>query len=70
MRRVSAPTARNHPWVLYAILALVLLLILFTGPTDGQRVYPLLVVFVLAFIGLEVLRRETIREFPAAQAGV
>jgi hypothetical protein len=65
VRRVSAPTARNHPWVIYAIVALVLLLILITGPTDGQRVYPLLVVFVFAFIGVEVLRRQTLREFPA-----
>jgi hypothetical protein len=65
LRRVSAPTARNHPWVIYAVVALVLLLILITGPTDGQRVYPLLVVFALAFIGVEVLRRQTLREFPA-----
>ncbi len=63
-RRVSAPTAREHPWVMYAVLALLLLLLLFTGPTDGQRVYPLLVVFVFAFAGLEVLRRQTVREFP------
>ena len=66
VRRVSAPTARDHPWVIYAALALLLLLILITGPTDGQRVYPLLVVFVFAFIGLEVLRRQTLREFPAS----
>jgi hypothetical protein len=65
VRRVSAPTARDHPWVLYTLLAFLLLLILFTGPTDGQRVYPLLVVFVAAFAGLEVLRRQTIREFPS-----
>jgi hypothetical protein len=65
VRRVSAPTARDHPWVIYAVLALVLLLVLITGPTDGQRVYPLLVVFALAFVGLEVLRRQTIREFPS-----
>jgi hypothetical protein len=64
LRRVSAPTAREHPWVLYTVLALLLLLLLFTGPTDGQRVYPLLVVFVFAFAGLEVLRRQTVREFP------
>jgi hypothetical protein len=64
LRRVSAPTAREHPWVIYAVLALLLLLLLFTGPTDGQRVYPLLVVFVFAFAGLEVLRRQTVREFP------
>jgi hypothetical protein len=64
IRRVSAPTMRNNPWVVYGIVALVLLIILLTGPTDGQRVYPLLVLFALAFVGTEVLRRQTLREFP------
>ena len=69
VRRVLTPTARDHPWIIYGAVALVLLLILFTGPTDGQRVYPLLVVFALAFVGVEVLRRQMLREFPAAQPG-
>jgi hypothetical protein len=64
VRRVSAPTIRDRPWILHALLALVLLIILLTGPTDGQRVYPLLALFALAFAGAEVLRRETVREFP------
>ena len=63
-RRVSAPTLRNHQWVLYAAVALLLLLLLITGPTDGQRIYPLLVVFAFAFAGTEVLRRQVLREFP------
>ena len=66
VRRVSAPTIRARPWILHGLLALVLLIILLTGPTDGQRVYPLLVLFALAFVGAEVLRRETLREFPIA----
>jgi hypothetical protein len=66
-RRVVAPTAREHPWVIYGFVALVLLLILITGPTDGQRVYPLLVVFAFAFVGVEVLRRQMLAEFPATQ---
>jgi len=66
-RRMVAPTARNHPWVIYGAVGLVLLLILISGPTDGQRVYPLLVVFVFAFVGVEVLRRQMIAEFPATQ---
>ena len=70
IRRVITPTARDHAWVIYGVVALVLLLILITGPTDGQRVYPLLVVFVFAFIGVEVLRRQMLREFPAAQPSV
>jgi hypothetical protein len=66
VRRVSAPTIRERPWVLHGGLALLLLIILLTGPTDGQRVYPLLVLFAFAFAGAEVLRRETLREFPIA----
>jgi hypothetical protein len=60
-----APTMREHPVVIYGFVALVLLIVLLTGPTDGQRIYPLLVVFALAFVGTEVLRRQTLREFPA-----
>jgi hypothetical protein len=68
VRRVSAPTMRNYPWVVYGVVALVLLIILLTGPTDGQRVYPLLVVFALAFVGTEVLRRQTLTEFPETRS--
>jgi uncharacterized membrane protein len=68
VRRVSAPTMRNHPVVLYGLVTLVLILVLLAGPTDAQRIYPLLVLFVLAYIGTEVLRRQTIREFPAEPA--
>jgi len=64
VRRVSAPTMREHPIVLYGLVSLVLLIVLLTGPTDAQRVYPLLVLFGLAFVGTEVLRRQTAREFP------
>jgi hypothetical protein len=37
--------------------------LLLSGPTDGQRIYPLLLLFVFAFIGTEVLRRQARREF-------
>ena len=64
-RRVSAPTIRNHPVVLYGAVTLVLIIVLLAGPTDATRVYPLLILFALAYVGTEWLRRETIREFPA-----
>jgi hypothetical protein len=64
VRRFAAPTMREHPVVVYGLLAVVLLIILLTGPTDSTRIYPLLVLFALAFVGLEVLRRQTAREFP------
>jgi Ca2+/Na+ antiporter len=67
-RRVSAPTMRDHAWVLYGLVTLVLILVLLAGPTDGQRVYPLLFLFALAYVGTEYLRRQTVREFPAEPA--
>jgi len=63
-RRVSAPTMREHPVVIYGLVAVALFLVLISGPTDGQRIYPLLILFALAFAGTEVLRRQTEREFP------
>ena len=65
-RRVLAPTMRDHPVVIYGAVALILFIILLAGPTDAQRIFPLLILFVFAFAGTEVLRRQTIREFPAA----
>jgi hypothetical protein len=59
LRRV---TLGEHPWIGYGALAVVLLIVLATGPTDAQRIYPLLVVFALAFVGIEVLRRQAVRE--------
>jgi len=64
VRRWLAPTMREHPIVIYGFVALVLLIVLLTGPTDAQRIYPLLIVFGLAFVGTGVLRRQTLREFP------
>jgi hypothetical protein len=66
LRRQSAPTMRDRPVVVYGLLSVVLLIVLLAGPTDSERIYPLLVLFALAFVGLEVLRRQTMREFPAA----
>jgi hypothetical protein len=65
-RRQLAPTMRNHPIVIYGAVALALFIVLIAGPTDAQRIYPLLILFALAFVGTEVLRRQTEREFPAA----
>src|SRR3954447_945687 len=66
VRRVLAPTMRDHPIVIYGAVAVALFLILITGPTDAQRILPLLVLFGFAFVGTELLRRQTEREFPAA----
>lgn len=64
-RRMSAPTMREHPVVVYGAVSLVLVLVLLAGPTDAQRIFPLLILFAFAYAGTEVLRRRTAREFPA-----
>jgi hypothetical protein len=66
IRRMLAPTMRDHPVVIFGAVALVLFIVLITGPTDAQRIYPLLILFAFAFGGTEALRRRTEREFPAA----
>jgi hypothetical protein len=65
IRRTLAPTMRDHPVVIYGAVAVALFLVLITGPTDAQRIFPLLILFAFAFAGTEVLRRQTAREFPA-----
>jgi hypothetical protein len=67
LRRLLAPTMRDRPALVYGALSVALLVLLLSGPTDGERVYPLLVLFALAFVGTEALRRQTRREFPPAQ---
>jgi hypothetical protein len=66
VRRTLAPTMRDHPVVIYGAVALALFIVLIAGPTDAQRIYPLLILFGFAFGGTEALRRRTAREFPAA----
>ena len=58
---------RDRPVLVYGLVAVALLVLLLSGPTDAQRVFPLLGVFVLAFVGTEVLRRQTEREFPPGE---
>jgi hypothetical protein len=66
LRRVLAPTMRDQPWLVYGAVSVVLFLILLAGPTDKERILPLLILFGFAFAGTEVLRRQTAREFPVA----
>jgi len=68
LRRYAAPTMRERPVLVYGIVAVLLLVLLLSGPTDAQRVLPLLGVFALAFVGTEILRRQTEREFPPGLA--
>ena len=64
IRRWLAPTLREHPVVVYGVVTIGLLIFLAAGPTDASRLIPLLILFALAYVGVEVLRRQTAREFP------
>jgi len=64
-RRWLAPAFRDHPLIVHATLAVVLLLFLAWGPVGTPRRFLAVVILViLAFVGLEILRRQTVRDFP------
>ncbi|HEX2358537.1 MAG TPA: hypothetical protein VHH72_01840 [Solirubrobacterales bacterium] len=64
VRRTLAP-AFHHRGVGYALLFAFLLLLFWLAPTEGFRRLPIsLVIIALFVIGFEMLRRQTVREFP------
>lgn len=67
-RRRLAPTFRDRPLLVHGALAAALLLFLLWGPAGTpRRLITLVIVAILAFVGLELLRRQAVREFPDAQ---
>ena len=67
IRRFASP-AMHRPELVYGVYAFVLLLLLLWGPTRSTRnVITVVVLFGLATIGLEVLRRQIVREYPDAE---
>jgi hypothetical protein len=70
VRRALTPSLRDHPVRVYGAVGFVYLLILLWGPTPALRhLVPILLIGALVVLGVEVLRRQAAREFPAAQAG-
>jgi hypothetical protein len=67
IRRWLAPTLDARPIASFGAVVALFLLVLTVGPTDVQRLVPLAILFGFALIGVEVLRRQTRREFPAAE---
>lgn len=64
IRRGTAPYLRQ-PRFAFGGLAILLVLVFWWGPTDGtRRLVPSLVLIALTVLGVEVLRRQVIREFP------
>jgi hypothetical protein len=68
VRRFLAPYLREQPVVVYAVLAFIFLLWLTLLPTINNvgQVLVILVLVGLAVWGVEILRRQTAREFPDA----
>jgi hypothetical protein len=70
IRRALAPWLRERPGMAYAALTVILLLIVLWGPIPATRkVIPVLIIFVLAFLGLHALRVQTAKEFPDTHEG-
>ncbi|HEY7018136.1 MAG TPA: SHOCT domain-containing protein [Gaiellaceae bacterium] len=64
-RAIAAPLAR--PEIAFGAVALIILLLLWWGPTpQSRRWYLVLAAAALLALGVEVLRRQTAREFPDA----
>jgi len=70
LREWLAPTFRDRPAFVYGTLAAVILLLLLWGPVGApRRLLSLVILTAFAFVGLEVLRRQAVREFPDAVRG-
>jgi hypothetical protein len=68
VRRFLAPYLRDRPVVVYAVVAFVFLVWLAFLPTINNvgQVLVILILAALAVVGVEILRRQTAREFPDA----
>ena len=66
VRRFLAPYLRDHPVAVYSVVAVLFLLWLsfIPGISNLGQVVVIIVLAVLAVIGIEILRRQTAREFP------
>jgi hypothetical protein len=70
VRRALAPALRHNAIEVYAAMAMALLLVFLWGPTPAtQSPIGIVTIVALAILGLELLRRQTAREFPDAQRG-
>jgi len=68
VRRLLAPYLRDNPVVVYLVVAFVFLVWLAFLPTINNlgQVLVIVILAVLAVVGIEILRRQTAREFPDA----
>jgi hypothetical protein len=67
VRRWLAPGFRRNVVVVYAVVIAILLILVAWAPIgEDRRLLGTLVLFALILWGVELLRRQTLREFPAA----
>ena len=65
-RQFIAPFLREHPEWVYAIVAVIMLLIFIWNPIPSTGKLAGIVIYtLLAFFGAYILRRQTAEEFPA-----
>jgi hypothetical protein len=71
VRRFLAPSLRDQPVAVYAVIAALFLLWLafIPGINDLGQVLAIVALAVLAIVGVEILRRQTAREFPPGSDG-
>ena len=69
-RRAIAPTLRDRPGWAFGTVAAVMVVVFIIDPIPATgKPVGMLVFFLLAMFGTEVLRRQTAHEFPEARAG-
>jgi hypothetical protein len=69
-RRALAPAMRHEPGAVYGAVGFAYLLVLLWGPTPATRQpWGIITIGVLLMFGVELLRRQTAREFPNAERG-
>jgi hypothetical protein len=67
IRRTLAPYLRDRPDLAFGTVAVALLLVFVWGPIEAtQQLTGIVLITVLSLLGLELLRRQTATEFPAA----
>jgi hypothetical protein len=67
LRRSMAPWLRERPGVAYGAAGVLALIVVAWGPIPATRMaVPVLIMLALLALGVEVLRRQTAREFPDA----
>jgi hypothetical protein len=68
LRRWLAPTWREHPVLVWLVAGFLFLLVIAFGPAAGnRRLLGIVVLAALVAFGLELWRRQTLREFPVGQ---